>query len=524
MVSSRTVWLRLRVLGILYLALAATAVAQTTFGPVTLRLDGTERELPTAPSALAGAAHAPPLFALEPLAESLGILDRGAPGTEGRALRLADGTAVVLEPGSATITVGTEILTLSEPARVEGGTLFVPLDFLQRVLSEVGGLSVRWDGAKQELQLERGGATPRSIRVEQVSLQDTTTVVLEAAEPMPYRIVRSAASVEVVFPAQRILFSRTPLVDDPRIVRLEALADRLRIHLAPGVGVDDYSLKDPFRIVLDVHAVVAATEPTAPVAPPPRRLGVRTIVLDPGHGGSETGAIGSRGTPEKDLTLALAQLVKGKLESRIAARVVLTRSEDQTLALTERSAIANQYKADLFVSIHINSSRGSTALGAETYFLSVQASDERAAAAAAAENASPARDPNGGPADDAAAELELLLWDLAQTRHLARSQRLATLIQEELNTALGLRDRGVKQAPFRVLMGAAMPAVLVEFGFLSNADEEARLNDAAYRGQLADALVAAISRFKAELEGVKSALAPPPEPMPAPQPLPEDLR
>lgn len=517
-----------RVLGILYLAVATaapdSALAQSPSGSATLLLDGNERSIPTASTATGGASAAAPLFALEPLAEAVGILDRGAPGTEARALRLADGSQVVLEPGSATITVGAEILTLSEPARVEGPYLFVPFDFLQRVLGEVGGLAVRWDGVKQQLVLERGGAAPRSIRVEQVSLQDTTTVVLEAAEPMPYRIVRSASTVEVVFPAQRVVFERSPVLDDPRVVRVEALADRLRLLLAPGVGADDYSLKDPFRIVLDVHAVVAATEPTAPAVPAPRRPGVRTIVLDPGHGGTETGAIGSRATQEKDLTLALAQLVKSKLESRVAARVVLTRSEDQTLALSDRSSIANQYKADLFVSIHLNSSRGSTAFGAETYFLSVQASDERAAAAAAAENASPSRAPNAGPADEAAAELELLLWDLAQTRHLARSQRLASLIQEELNTALGLRDRGVKQAPFRVLMGAAMPAVLVEFGFLSNPDEEARLADATYRGQLADALVAAIARFKAELEGHASALAPPPEPMPAPQPLPEDLR
>jgi N-acetylmuramoyl-L-alanine amidase len=235
---------------------------------------------------------------------------------------------------------------------------------------------------------------------------------------------------------------------------------------------------------------------------------VRTIILDPGHGGTETGAVGPKGTQEKDLTLELAQLVRAKLEARVAARVVLTRTDDRTLPLSDRSALANQYKADLFVAIHLNSSRGSTAFGAETYFLSLQASDERAAAAAAAENQSaPEAAPSAAPRDEAAAELELLLWDLAQTRHLARSQRLANLIQEELNSALGLRDRGVKQAPFRVLMGAAMPAVLVEFGFISNPDEEAKLADPAHRAQLADALVAAISRFKAELEGVRSSPA-----------------
>ncbi len=145
---------------------------------------------------------------------------------------------------------------------------------------------------------------------------------------------------------------------------------------------------------------------------------------------------------------------------------------------------------------------GAGATGAETYFLSLEASDARAAAAARAENRCRPRR-RGRPDARAAGRARwpgstLILWDLAQSQHLAESQRFASLVQEELNTALGLRNRGVKQAPFRVLMGAAMPAVLVELGFLSNPDEEKKLLTAEYRQQLVDALVRAVSRYQAQ--------------------------
>ena len=117
-----------------------------------------------------------------------------------------------------------------------------------------------------------------------------------------------------------------------------------------------------------------------PIAPRTRRPGVHTIVLDPGHGGTETGAIGAKGTQEKSLTLALAQALRRLIEERLAVRVVTTRTDDSTLSLTARSTFANQNQADLFVSLHQNYSRGSTAHGAETYFLSLEASDDRAAA------------------------------------------------------------------------------------------------------------------------------------------------
>jgi N-acetylmuramoyl-L-alanine amidase len=235
-------------------------------------------------------------------------------------------------------------------------------------------------------------------------------------------------------------------------------------------------------------------------------------VIDPGHGGSETGAISGKGTQEKDLTLLLAQSLKTALEARLPVRAVLTRTEDAQLPLTTRSALANQFKADLFISIHLNSSVGNGAQGTETYFLATRASDERAAQSAATENAGAETAPADGAAEgDPLYDLQLILWDLAQSHHLSESQRFANLVQAELNQTLGLRDRGVKQAPFRVLMGAAMPAVLVELGFLSNPAEETKLLQPAYRADLISALVRAVERYRAQGDA-----APAPEATPAP--------
>jgi N-acetylmuramoyl-L-alanine amidase len=205
---------------------------------------------------------------------------------------------------------------------------------------------------------------------------------------------------------------------------------------------------------------------------------------------------------EKELTLLLARALAERLRQELGLRVSLTRTDDVDLGLDDRPAFANQNRADLFLSLHLNSSARGEAKGAETFFLSLQASDERAADAAQLENVvgeSPA-EPGSEQFD-----LQLLLWDLAQSRHLAASQRLATLIQEELNRQLDLPDRGVKQAPFRVLMGASMPAVLVELGFLSSAAEEQRLRNPAYRAELVTTLVRAVSRFKSEYEAKREA-------------------
>jgi N-acetylmuramoyl-L-alanine amidase len=436
-----------------------------------------------------------PLFALSSLAPLLGGELREGPGGAGWVLRTGEMESVV-GPGSTVATVGRTIVQLPQP--VVGGEAgpWVPLELLRKSFGEALHWELQWDGAGR-----RFVATPQQRKMVQVEwslvhLQGLTTVVLQFPEAPRVSVQERGEQVEVALLGDQVAQpSRPPEVADPLVQSLRFAGDRIIIAVAPGAVVEHYQQQDPFRLVFDVYQRVAAapgaTTPSAPQRP--------TIVIDPGHGGVETGAVGASGTQEKELTLMLAQGLARELGRRLPVDVELTRDEDAELPLDTRAAIANQHRAALFISIHLNSSVGAGATGAETYFLSLEASDARAAAAARAENLSPgaAGGAAGEPAS-AVAGLELILWDLAQSRHLAESQRFASLVQEELNTALGLRNRGVKQAPFRVLMGAAMPAVLVELGFLSNPEEERRLLTVEYRQQLVDALVRAVSRYQAQ--------------------------
>jgi N-acetylmuramoyl-L-alanine amidase len=444
-----------------------------------------------------------PLFPLRRVVSRLG----GDLAEAGGSVTLTLGeTRVIAGPGNPVAIVGREIVPLSQ-APIAGEPpaegLLVPLDLLRASYGELQDFDFEWSPAERVLTARRRLPTSLPVAVDVVHLQGVTTVVLRFPERFDHEVVERREAVEVRPRRDRFEvpdFADRPRVADPLVSDVRVSADRVRIELAPGTAAEGYVLEQPYRLVFDVvreeEPRTQADEEAVPERERPRPTpGIRTIVLDPGHGGMETGAVGPSGEEEKDLTLEIARALRARLLDRLPVRVVLTRDEDAGLPLDTRSAIANQNKADLFVSIHVNSSLGSRARGAESYFLSMEASDARAAEVAAAENRV------AGAGDDPLHDLQLILWDLAQSYHLAASQRVASLIQEELNTTLGLRDRGVKQAPFRVLMGAAMPAVLVEVGFLSNPEEEARLMDPAYRAELVDALVRAIGRYRAEVEG-----------------------
>ncbi|MFQ5877538.1 MAG: N-acetylmuramoyl-L-alanine amidase [Acidobacteriota bacterium] len=224
---------------------------------------------------------------------------------------------------------------------------------------------------------------------------------------------------------------------------------------------------------------------------PPRPRAEFVVVLDPGHGGDDTGARGPSGLVEKDVTLDVAMRLRGLILQELPAEVILTRESDVAVPLDERTAIANHNHADLFVSIHANASRRGNARGAETYFLSYQATDDEARAVAAIENNTLGLD--AGVPDDSS--LQMVLWDIAQSAFLKESSDLAEVVQDNLNDALGIANRGIKQAPFRVLMGATMPAVLIEVAFISNPDEERRLRNPAFKDRLASAILESIARY-----------------------------
>ena len=233
-----------------------------------------------------------------------------------------------------------------------------------------------------------------------------------------------------------------------------------------------------------------------------RALGLKIgkIVIDPGHGGHDTGTIGPNGLEEKDLVLDVGRRLGKLLQGRLGADVVFTRKDDTFIPLETRTSIANQEQADLFVSIHANSSRDQDARGVETYYLNFTSSAE-ALDVAARENAA---------SDKSIHELQDLVKKIALKEKIEESREFASNVQRALHTGLaakspGIRDRGVKKAPFIVLIGANMPSILAEISFVSNPGDERRLRTPEYRQRIAESLYRGISKYVSGLSGVKVA-------------------
>jgi len=386
---------------------------------------------------------------------------------------------------------------------------YVPWQFFQGFLSRSSALDASWDPAARVLQIRPAQTTAVGVQVSVANVQGISKVVVTLTAPADYTIVKEAGAYTVRFRNA----VHPPYVEqtheDPYVARTSFIGNDLRIQLtAPDVVGDAYRLENPFRIVLDLRKGAASGPGTPqPVisTKPAESPGIHTIVIDPGHGGKEVGAIGPAGFMEKDATLTLCRKLAAALEAKLKTRVVLTRNDDTVVPLDQRTAIANQYHADLFLSVHMNAAIVKGAHGAETYFLSLDASDKLAEKAAELENASK----NAAPA--ASSDLKLMLWDLAQQEYLNESSRLAQAVQEEMNRITGIQSRGVKQAPFKVLVGATMPAALVEVAFITNPDEESKIKSDAFQATVVEALTKAVERYKIDYE-TRIGIAQPPPP------------
>ncbi len=265
-------------------------------------------------------------------------------------------------------------------------------------------------------------------------------------------------------------------------------------------SVSDYkifTMEDPFRVVIDV---TGGSKPQfkekLPTLAEQFGLGVKTIVIDPGHGGKDPGAIGLNGLQEKDIVLKVAKKVAAILQKETAFKVLLTRDRDIFIPLEERTAIANTKEADLFVSIHANSAPNNQARGVETYFLSLATSREEMNAAARENAASSSQ----------ISDLQKILQDLMQNSKIEESSRLASCVQGELVTGLNkkypVKNLGIKKAPFIVLIGAQMPAILTEIAFLTNPEEVCRLQDDRYLESIAHYIVSGVRQYAAKLNGM----------------------
>ena len=283
---------------------------------------------------------------------------------------------------------------------------------------------------------------------------------------------------------------------DKDTVRVVLDLDSLRKYSA-------FLLEEPNRLVIDVYpgddSAVAGNDEReyrkVLTEKPPERI--KTIVLDPGHGGKDSGAIGPRGLKEKDITLSVGKRLGQILKAKHGVEIVYTRTRDVFVPLNERTEIANSRKADLFISIHTNASEKRRTRGIETYFLN-WTNNREALRVAARENKisinKMERVQNG---------LQMILQDLARNNKREESMRLAHSVQNSMVNILSkdysrVEDLGVKYALFYVLVGAEMPSILVEISFISNHDEEVRLSKSNYRNKIAEAIARGINAYISE--------------------------
>jgi N-acetylmuramoyl-L-alanine amidase len=490
--------------GVFVLAGAVSRAAVSD--PIVLLTEGQRREI--APSVRGNAELIPLDFILAGRNVATRV-DAGA----GSLTLTFQGRELVFYSRKSLASLGGDLRLLSSPVVHEDGRWLVPVDAVPRLIGPLLGVPAEWRAASRVLVL--GDVSVPRVHVTTFVSGDAVRVVLDATEKVRFQVVQETGRVtvamqrdlvEVGFQQERLTGG---IVD---LVQYVGGKDNL---LAVTLGRRFQQLKAfelDKRLVLEFEAAplasraTAAPAPQAPRAAPPQPAeppARRILVIDPGHGGAEVGAQGPAGTLEKEVTLAIARKLRALALNTLGYQAFLTRDRDQELELDARPAIANNYKADIFVSIHANSSRAASANGTEVYFLSYQASDEESRRVALTEGEALAPD-----APAAGGDVALILWDMAQAEHLEESSALASRIQDELAQVTGSEGRGVKQAPFRVLVGATMPAVLVEIAFISNPEEEKLLASDAFQNKVAAALARGIARFDKERERRAFTIAP----------------
>ena len=457
-----------------------------------------------------------PYVELDRVAALIQTRPDATPGSIHAYLRIP-GHTVTLTRNWARVLVDDKPLVLDAPVRVRKGVWLVPDGFVDRVMPKITSMA-----PAPATPVAREPASPRAPAVRAVpvaaamaaqsrattdgdeptleelrfrSYPSFTRVVLETSGPVSYRVERGAGGetrirVRRLAGEARALEIRDGFVDEVRLER--AGADSVLRVVFDGTPGDlrARTLGDPDRLVLDFMrpTVPAEQEGRATTSP------LRTMVLDAGHGGHDPGATGPTGLMEKELVLDVTRRVARLVSDQLGIKVLLSRDGDHFVPLRDRTSFANRAQADVFVSIHANAHREVASQGVETYFLSSEATDNAARQVAALENSVVHLEkPTAGGRGDA---VKTILWDLAQSQFQEESSRLAEIVQDSMTQSLKIASRGVKQAGFYVLGGAAMPAILIEIGFVTNPKEERKLRETRYRDDIARAIVAGLAEYK----------------------------
>lgn len=414
---------------------------------------------------------------------------------------------VVLTAGQATVSAAGRLVSLSAPVIREDGTWLVPIDFL-RVLDPLLRRRIDIRRASRLIVLDDAPVPQVTLRFDRTATGGRLTVGVEPGTTS--RVTREGSQITMRFQAAALDVASLPGLPPEFLAGVRADGPSLLVDLGPGVtNVREDTTRDSSRISLELIGEPTTLPPTGrPDAAPPsptfdRTSTIRTVVIDPGHGGPDVGRRGTSGVEEKQITLAVAQRLKTLLESRLGVRVLLTRDGDTAVPIDRRAALANNNKADLFISLHANGSPMSDLRGWQIQSLdpadygSVDLPGQSSADATAALSVPVV---GGGTR-----LITTVPWTLAQIPFADRSNVLAQALAARFAGAgLVSQPTPLLQGPLRVLVGANMPAVLIELGLLSNADDAALLSSAAFQNTVTEIITAVVSDLR---DGVPAAPA-----------------
>lgn len=437
-----------------------------------------------------------PYVELDRLAASIQTRPDATPGSIRAYLRIP-GHTVTLTRNWARVVVDDKPLVLDAPVRVRKGVWLVPDSFVDRVMPRLIASAAPSSPAPIAALPVSPAASVRLEEVRHRSYPSFTRVVLETSDPVSYQVESEDGARDA-----RIRVSG--LAGDARTVNIrDGFVETVRLERSRGDAVVRVSfdgtagelrasrLSDPHRLLLDFMRPgggPADRDARATTGP------LKVMVIDAGHGGHDPGATGPTGLMEKELVLDVTKRVARLVGDQLGIKVLLSRDGDHFVTLKDRTSFANRAQADVFVSIHANAHREAASEGVETYFLSSEATDNAARQVAALENSVVQLEkPAGGGRGDL---VKTILWDLAQSEFQEESSRLAEVVQDSMTRSLRIPSRGVKQAGFYVLGGAAMPAILIEIGFVTNPREERKLREVRYRDEIARAIAAALAEYK----------------------------
>ncbi len=416
------------------------------------------------------------------------------------------GKTIVLTPDQALASVSGRLVSLPSPPTRSGRRWLVPVEFTTRALGLI--YDAKLDLRKPSQLLIVGDLRVPRLTVRYEPLGSAARLTIDAVPRAMSTVTQEGDRLTIKFDADALDASNPllPPQGPPSLVQAARMADptTVVVDLAPRMVSAVRSQVQPgdasTRLVLDLTGPTeTATPAPASAQPSPTPVpdvppafsqpafGVRTIAIDPGHGGDDEG-VRTGDAKEKDLTLAVARRAKGVIEARLGLRVLLTRDDDHNVPLDDRPSLANNNKADLFISLHVNGSMRASTTGASVF---CAAFDKDAAQAASAGGTERLPTFGGGLRD-----IELVPWDLAQTRHLDRSEAFAALVAQAFKDRVPLAAHAIERAQLRVLESANMPAVLIELGYLTNAEQAKLIASDAFQAIVVQALYEAVVRFR----------------------------